>query len=73
MGVGGILSRSRGPVKLTAAAYISPMNESASLRPSEGLLTVVRGLREAGHEAWAVGGAVRDRRHSYCFCLADAG
>ena len=37
------------------------MNASASLRPTEGLLTVVRRLREAGHEAWAVGGAVRDR------------
>lgn len=61
MGVGGILPCSRGPVKLTMAAYISAMNESASLRPSEGLLTVVRGLREAGHESWAVGGAVRDR------------
>jgi tRNA nucleotidyltransferase (CCA-adding enzyme) len=37
------------------------MEESASLVPTEGLLAVVRGLREAGHEAWAVGGAVRDR------------
>lgn len=32
-----------------------------SLRPTEGLLAVVCGLRGAGHEAWAVGGAVRDR------------
>ncbi|HET6637830.1 MAG TPA: CCA tRNA nucleotidyltransferase [Gemmatimonadota bacterium] len=37
------------------------MNPSASLEPTEGLLEVVRRLREAGHEAWAVGGAVRDR------------
>ncbi|CAN5880824.1 HD domain-containing protein [soil metagenome] len=37
------------------------MKTSAGLQPTEGLLTVARALREAGHEAWAVGGAVRDR------------
>ena len=36
------------------------MDESVRLRPTEGLLAVVRALREAGHQAWAVGGAVRD-------------
>ena len=35
--------------------------EERSLKPTPGLLSVVRRLREAGHEAWAVGGAVRDR------------
>lgn len=36
------------------------MDESLRLRPTEGLLAVARALREAGHQAWAVGGAVRD-------------
>lgn len=35
--------------------------EGRSLKPTAGLLAVARRLREAGHEAWAVGGAVRDR------------
>ncbi|HJR53479.1 MAG TPA: CCA tRNA nucleotidyltransferase [Gemmatimonadota bacterium] len=35
--------------------------EERSLKPTPGLLSVVRRLQEAGHEAWAVGGAVRDR------------
>jgi tRNA nucleotidyltransferase/poly(A) polymerase len=61
MGVRGILSCAPGPVKLTAAGYIPAMGERPSLAPTEGLLAVVRGLRAAGHEAWAVGGAVRDR------------
>ena len=37
------------------------MNRRSSLEPSAGLTAVVAGLRAAGHEAWAVGGAVRDR------------
>jgi tRNA nucleotidyltransferase (CCA-adding enzyme) len=61
MNTGGIVSCALGPVKLAAAGYIQPMKESRNLRPTEGLLAVVHGLREAGHEAWAVGGAVRDR------------
>ena len=60
MGVRGILSRVLGPVKLAAVGYIPAMGESTSLQPTQGLLAVVRGLRGAGHEAWAVGGAVRD-------------
>lgn len=31
------------------------------MKATAGLLAVARRLREAGHEAWAVGGAVRDR------------
>jgi tRNA nucleotidyltransferase (CCA-adding enzyme) len=50
-----------GTVKLAAAGYILAMNARTQIRSTEGLLAVVRGLREAGHEAWAVGGAVRDR------------
>lgn len=61
MGVRGILSRTLGTVKLAAAGYIPAMAEKWSLEPTEGLLAVVGGLRAAGHEAWAVGGAVRDR------------
>jgi len=61
MGVGGILARVPGPVKLAATGYIPAMGESTGLQPTEGLLAVVRGLRGAGQEAWAVGGAVRDR------------
>ncbi|HUP01363.1 MAG TPA: CCA tRNA nucleotidyltransferase [Gemmatimonadota bacterium] len=37
------------------------MLSAASLGASPGLLEVVRGLRAAGHSAYAVGGAVRDR------------
>lgn len=36
------------------------MRKDGSLTPSKGLLAVVEGLREAGHRAYAVGGAVRD-------------
>lgn len=36
------------------------MSRTASLTPSPGLLAVVEGLRAAGHQAYAVGGAVRD-------------
>ncbi len=36
------------------------MRVKAELSPPEGLLEVADGLEEAGHEAWAVGGAVRD-------------
>ena len=36
------------------------MTPVESLAPSDGLLYVAEGLRAAGHEAWAVGGAVRD-------------
>ncbi|MBA3583544.1 MAG: hypothetical protein H0W36_03270, partial [Gemmatimonadetes bacterium] len=36
------------------------MRETFALTPSPALLQVVRGLREAGHAAFAVGGAVRD-------------
>jgi len=61
MCVGGILPCRPGPVKLAAAGYIPSMRANASLEPTPGLLAVARGLREAGHEAWAVGGAVRDR------------
>ena len=35
--------------------------EQRDLIPTAGLLAVVRRLRDAGHEAWSVGGAVRDR------------
>jgi len=34
--------------------------DSIELHPPEGLLEVARRLEERGHEAWAVGGAVRD-------------
>ena len=61
MGVRGILSRTPGPVKLAAAGYIPAMRQTWSLEATQGLLAVVQGLRAAGHEAWAVGGAVRDR------------
>jgi tRNA nucleotidyltransferase (CCA-adding enzyme) len=37
------------------------MGEEVNLRPTGGLLAVTRALRAAGQEAWAVGGAVRDR------------
>ncbi|HET9332212.1 MAG TPA: CCA tRNA nucleotidyltransferase [Gemmatimonadota bacterium] len=37
------------------------MKATFPLRPTSGLLAVARGLRDAGHEVWAVGGAVRDR------------
>ena len=37
------------------------MVEGGNLKPTAGLLAVVGGLRAVGHDAWAVGGAVRDR------------
>ncbi|CAN5119606.1 HD domain-containing protein [soil metagenome] len=40
--------------------YLPQMRETFALTPSPALLQVVRGLREAGHAAFAVGGAVRD-------------
>jgi len=36
------------------------MTEEIELHPPEGLLEVAEGLESGGHEAWAVGGAVRD-------------
>jgi tRNA nucleotidyltransferase (CCA-adding enzyme) len=36
------------------------MTETQALQPSVGLRAVVEGLRRAGHQAYAVGGAVRD-------------
>jgi tRNA nucleotidyltransferase (CCA-adding enzyme) len=39
------------------------MGNTVQLTSSPGLLAVVRDLREAGHEAYAVGGAVRDGLH----------
>lgn len=36
------------------------MSEEMELHPPDGLVEVAEGLESAGHEAWAVGGAVRD-------------
>ena len=67
MASAGILARCDRPCQAGTRRIHFPhgsgtlLNASAGLRPTEGLLAVVRRLREAGYEAWAVGGAVRDR------------